>query len=242
MPADVLVVDDDPGLRELLDSGLAFAGYGVRTAATAAEAFDRLRERRPDVVVLDVMLPGTDGLDVLRLLRSTGDMTPVLLLTARDAVPDKVAGLGAGADDYLTKPFDLAELVARLEALLRRASSPPAGRGQGASPDVLAFADLELDTARLLCRRGERELDLSPTELRLLSVLLQAGDRVVTKAQLLDRVWDYDFGGDTAVVEKVVSRLRRKVDAPGERPLIHTVRGFGYALRVSDGTGAAGQA
>ncbi|WP_448630311.1 response regulator transcription factor [Cellulomonas soli] len=232
MPADVLVVDDDPGLRELLDSGLAFAGYRVRTAATAAEAFDRLREERPDAVVLDVVLPGTDGLDVLRLLRSTGDRTPVLLLTARDAVPDRVAGLTAGADDYLTKPFDLTELVARLEALLRRTAAPTADPGSAAGGDEqLRFADLELDLARMRCRRGTRELDLSPTELRLLSVLLQAGDRVVTKAQLLDRVWDYDFGGDTAVVEKVVSRLRRKVDTDGDEPLIHTVRGFGYALR-----------
>ncbi|MGN8247393.1 response regulator transcription factor [Cellulomonas soli] len=233
MPADVLVVDDDPGLRELLDSGLAFAGYDVRTAATAAEAFDRLRERRPDAVVLDVVLPGTDGLDVLRLLRSTGDRTPVLLLTARDAVPDRVAGLTAGADDYLTKPFDLTELVARLEALLRRTAAHAVGQAATTPADgeQLRFADLELDLARLRCRRGTRELDLSPTELRLLSVLLQAGDRVVTKAQLLDRVWDYDFGGDTGVVEKVVSRLRRKVDTDGEQPLIHTVRGFGYTLR-----------
>ncbi|WP_449385793.1 response regulator transcription factor [Cellulomonas soli] len=135
MPADVLVVDDDPGLRELLDSGLAFAGYRVRTAATAAEAFDRLREERPDAVVLDVVLPGTDGLDVLRLLRSTGDRTPVLLLTARDAVPDRVAGLTAGADDYLTKPFDLTELVARLEALLRRTAAPTADPGSAAGGD-----------------------------------------------------------------------------------------------------------
>ncbi|NYI58092.1 response regulator transcription factor [Cellulomonas soli] len=235
MPADVLVVDDDPGLRELLDSGLAFAGYDVRTAASATEAFDRLRERRPDVVVLDVVLPGTDGLDVLRLLRSTGDATPVLLLTARDAVPDRVAGLTAGADDYLTKPFDLTELVARLEALLRRVAAHGVVPGQGADEERLTFADLELDLARMRCRRGDRELDLSPTELRLLTVLLQAGDRVVTKAQLLDRVWDYDFGGDAGVVEKVVSRLRRKVDGVDDEPLIHTVRGFGYALR---GTGA----
>lgn len=231
MPADVLVVDDDPGLRELLDSGLAFAGFAVRTAASAAEAFDRLREHRPDVVVLDVVLPGTDGLDVLRLLRSTGDSTPVLMLTARDAVPDRVAGLTAGADDYLTKPFDLTELVARIEALLRRVAVPGAGTGQAAGGERLTFADLELDLARMRCRRGDRELDLSPTELRLLAVLLQAGDRVVTKAQLLDRVWDYDFGGDAGVVEKVVSRLRRKVDGADDEPLIHTVRGFGYALR-----------
>jgi two-component system OmpR family response regulator len=237
--ASVLVVDDDPGIRELLTSALGFVGYRVRAAGTVAAALGAMREDPPDIVVLDVVLPDADGLDMLRMVRSAGDRTPVLMVSARDAVADRVAGLGVGADDYVTKPFDLSEVVARIEAVLRRArDGGPAGAGgpdggSAADVDLLVYRDLVVDTARATARRGERVLDLSPAEFRLLVALASSPERVLSKAQLLDRVWSYD-GGDTAVVEKLVSRLRRKLDA--EPPaLLATVRGFGYALRAEDG-------
>ncbi len=221
----VLVVDDDAGIRELLSSALGFAGFEVEAVGTAAAALDGLR-RGADVLVLDVGLPDADGLATLRMVRAAGDRTPVLVLSARDAVADRLAGFAVGGDDYVTKPFDLAEVVARIRAILRRA-----GGEAERDPDVLAYRDLVVDTARMEVRRGEAVLDLTPTEFRLLALLAASPERVVSKAQLLDRLWAYDFGGDTGVIEKVVSRLRRKVDADGRPPLIRTVRGFGYTLR-----------
>lgn len=225
MPAPgVLVVDDDPGIRELLTSALGFAGYDVTAVGTVAAALTALRETRPAIVVLDVVLPDADGLDMLRVVRGAGDTTPVVLLSSRDAVADRVAGLGVGADDYVTKPFDLSEVVARLAAVLRR--TDPGVRDDG----TLRYADLVVDPARATARRGSRPLDLSPAEFRLLAALAASPERVLSKTQLLERVWGYDVG-DTAVVEKLVSRLRRKLDA--EPPaLLATVRGFGYALRL----------
>lgn len=225
-PVPVLVVDDDPGIRELLVAALGFAGYAVTAVGTAAAALTALHDSTPAAVVLDVGLPDADGRDVLRLVRGTGDRTPVLFLSSRDAVTDRVAGLAAGGDDYLTKPFDLSELAARLAALLRRTGGP--------APEdlrLLRYADLEVDPDRVVARRGDRELDLSPAEFRLLAALAASPEQVLSKAQLLDRVWGYDVGEDTAVVEKLVSRLRRKLDGDGPA-LLRTVRGFGYTLRA----------
>ena len=225
----VLVVDDDLGIRELLTSALAFAGFDVATAGTVAAALDAMRREPPDIVVLDVMLPDAGGLDMLRVVRGAGDRTPVLFLSSRDAVADRVAGLAVGGDDYMTKPFDLSEVVARLQAILRRAGAPSSG--SPADDDVLEYGDLRVDTARMTAHRGGAELELSPTEFRLLATLTASPERVVSKAQLLDQVWAYDFGGDASVVEKLVSRLRRKLEPDGTAPLLRTVRGFGYTLR-----------
>ena len=229
--ATILVVDDDPGIRELLASTLAFAGYRVVLAGDATGALAALRNDRPDAVLLDVMLPDTDGLDVLRLVRSQGDDTPILFLTARDAPEDRVAGLTSGADDYVTKPFTVAEVTARLHAVLRRSGR----RGSEPADDVLRCADLDLDVATKRVTRAGQDVELSPTEFRLLEYLLENQSRVVSKAQILDRVWHYDFGGDVGVVEKFVSTLRRKIEPVGAAPLITTVRGFGYRLRAPEG-------
>lgn len=226
----VLVVDDDLGIRELLTSALAFAGFDTATAGTVAAALDAMRREPPDIVVLDVMLPDAGGLDMLRVVRGAGDRTPVLFLSSRDTVADRVAGLAVGGDDYMTKPFDLSEVVARLQAILRRAGAPSSDGP--ADDDVLEYGDLRVDTARMTARRGGVELELSPTEFRLLATLAASPERVVSKAQLLDQVWAYDFGGDASVVEKLVSRLRRKLEPDGTAPLLRTVRGFGYALRA----------
>lgn len=226
----VLVVDDDLGIRELLTSALAFAGFDVATAGTVAGALDAMRREPPDIVVLDVMLPDAGGLDMLRVVRGAGDRTPVLFLSSRDTVADRVAGLAVGGDDYMTKPFDLSEVVARLQAILRRAGAPASDAP--ADDDVLEYRDLRVDTARMTAHRGGVELELSPTEFRLLATLAASPERVVSKAQLLDQVWAYDFGGDASVVEKLVSRLRRKLEPAGTAPLLRTVRGFGYTLRA----------
>lgn len=230
MSPRVLVVDDDLGIRELLTSVLGFSGFEVQTAATVGAGLTALRAWQPDVVVLDVMLPDADGIDMVRVVRRAGDRTPVLFLSARDTVADRVAGLTVGGDDYLTKPFDISEVVARVEAVLRRTRTD---RAAGVGDDeVLRYRDLRVDTARMTARRGDRDLDLTPTEFRLLAALAGSAERVLSKAQLLDRVWAYNFGGDASVVEKLVSRLRRKVDPDGEVPLVRTVRGFGYTLRA----------
>lgn len=236
----VLVVDDDAGIRDLLTAALAFAGYEVEAVGTVAAGLLAMRERPPSIVVLDVMLPDADGLEMLRLLRASGDRTPALFLSARDGVADRMAGFAVGGDDYVTKPFDLGEVVARIRAVSRRGPAggdlgPAAdGREGGSSDGVLRYRDLAVDTRQMTVRRAGRQLDLTPTELRLLVVLASAPERVISKAQLLDRLWSYDFGGDPSVIEKVVSRLRRKLDPPDLPPLLRTVRGFGYAL----GTGA----
>ena len=227
----LLVVEDEPTLRELLSASLRFSGFEVRSAATGQEALDIAATQRPDLVVLDVMLPDMDGFEVLRLLREQdtrpGDGappdTPVLFLTARSDPDDKVNGLTLGGDDYVTKPFSLEELVARIRAILRRA--------QGRSIDgVLCVADLEIDVDAHLVTRAGRPVDLSPTEFRLLRYLAEHVDQALAKSKILNSVWHYDFGGDASIVESYISYLRRKVDDV-EPKLIHTVRGVGYALR-----------
>jgi two-component system OmpR family response regulator len=223
--ARVLIVDDDPRISELLVTTLRFAGFATAVAVTGGDALRQLGAFEPHLVVLDVMLPDIGGFDVARRLRRDGHTLPVLFLTARDTTEDKVAGLLLGGDDYVTKPFSVAEVIARVHAALRRTR---AGAGE---ERVLIYADLRLDEDACEVRRGGHLVELSPTEYRLLRYLMLNAGRVVSKAQILDRVWQYDFGGDTGVVEKFVSNLRRKIDA-GRPPLLHTVRGFGYTLRV----------
>ena len=229
-PDRVLVVDDDPGIRGLLTSALTFAGFEVEVAADIPQALERVQARLPDVIVLDVMLPGGTGFDVVSMLRSRSIGVPVLFLTARDSVEDRVRGLQLGGDDYVVKPFSVVEIGARLEALLRRArgTAVPAG-------SALTFHDLSLDPKRHEVRRGERLVRLSPTEFKLLHLLITHPGQVLSKTQILEAVWQYDFGGDSVVVERFISNLRRKVD-DGDVPLIHTVRGVGYALRHEAGS------
>lgn len=223
MKAHILIVDDDPHITELLRRVLAYEGYTVASAATGAEALDRTLERPPDVIVLDIMLPGMDGLEVTRRLRAAGDNVPILLLTARDAVPDRVAGLETGADDYLVKPFAPEELLARVKALLRR--------GQPERAEVLRYADVELDTSTRIAHRGAREIELSPTEYELLTLFMRRPRQVLTRDIIMDRVWGLDFEGSTNVLEVYVGYLRVKLEAGGEPRLIHTVRGVGYVFK-----------
>ena len=229
----MLVVDDEPYIADLLSTGLRFVGFDVRTAGSGLEALTSVREWKPDLLVLDVMMPGVDGFEVTRRLRADGRETPVLFLTARDAVEDKVAGLTIGGDDYVTKPFSLEEVVARVRALLRRrVSTLPADDG------LLRYDDLVLDEDAHEVSRAGVAIDLTPTEFSLMRYLMLNSGRVVSKAQILDHVWHYDFGGDGAVVESYISYLRRKVDAPFDAPLIRTVRGVGYSLRSPKGSAA----
>jgi two-component system OmpR family response regulator len=228
--ARVLVVDDEPYIADLLSTGLRFVGFDVRTAGSGLEALTAVREWKPDLLVLDVMMPDVDGFEVTRRLRADGRETPVLFLTARDAVEDKVAGLTLGGDDYVTKPFSLEEIVARVRALLRRqASAMPVDDG------LLRYDDVVLDEDAHEVTRAGVALELTPTEFSLLRYLMLNSGRVVSKAQILDHVWHYDFGGDGAVVESYISYLRKKVDAPYDVPLIRTVRGVGYSLRAPQG-------
>ncbi|MFI7697424.1 response regulator transcription factor [Nonomuraea sp. NPDC049480] len=220
-PARVLVVDDEPNIRALLSQTLRLVSFEVRTAATGAEAVTAAREFTPDIVVLDVMLEDFDGFEVARRL---GERVPVLFLTARDQVEDRVRGLTLGADDYVAKPFSLEEVVLRIRAILRRSRSLP-------EDDVLRYADLELDPQAHEVRRAGVAVDLSPTEFNLLEYLLTNAGRVVSKAQILDSVWRYDFDGDSSIVESYVYYLRKKIDK-WEPQLIHTVRGVGYTLRT----------
>ncbi len=230
--ARLLVVDDEPTIRELLSTSLRFAGFEVHTAADGQEALAQAERTRPDLVVLDVMLPDLDGFAVTRRLRERGRDVPVLFLTAKDDVADRVAGLTVGGDDYVTKPFSLEEVVARIRAVLRRS-------GAGADPGSgrLVFEDLELDEDAHEVRRAGTAVELSPTEFKLLRYLMLNPNRVLSKAQILDHVWNYDFGGEAGIVESYISYLRRKLDAvAGEdgrpvAPLIHTRRGVGYVLR-----------
>ncbi|MCA1229910.1 response regulator transcription factor [Saccharopolyspora sp. 6M] len=220
----VLVVDDEPTVRELLAATLRFAGFRVTAAATGAEALRAAVDERPDLVLLDVMLPDADGFEVLRRLREErGGQVPVLFLTARDAPRDKVRGLTLGGDDYVTKPFDPEELIARIHAVLRRS-------GHAATSRVMTVADLELDPDSHQVLRAEQPIRLSPTEFRLLTYLVRNAGQVVSKRQILDEVWRYDFGGDPSIVDTYISYLRRKVDRT-EPKLIHTVHGVGYVLR-----------
>jgi two-component system, OmpR family, response regulator MprA len=221
--ASVMVVDDEPGVRAALERALRIERYDVRLAGDGAEALALLADGSPDAIVLDVAMPEIDGLEVCRRLRATGDRTPVLMLTARDAVDDRVAGLDAGADDYLVKPFALRELQARLRALLRRTETSRAG--------VLRFAHLELDPAAREVRRGDRTIELSRTEFNLLELFLEHPRQVLTRTQIFERVWGYDFGATSNALGVYMGYLRRKTEAGGEPRLLHTVRGVGYILR-----------
>jgi two-component system response regulator MprA len=224
----ILVVDDDRSVRESLRRSLAFNGYQVDLATDGHAALDAVTAQRPDAMVLDVMMPRLDGLEVCRRLRGSGDDLPILVLTARDAVSDRVAGLDAGADDYLPKPFALEELLARLRALLRRRTPEELGT---APAKQLAFADLTLDPDTRDVRRGDRSISLTRTEFSLLELLLTNPRRVLTRAQILEQVWGYDFPTTGNALEVYIGYLRRKTEAEGEHRLIHTVRGVGYVLR-----------
>jgi two-component system, OmpR family, response regulator len=221
----VLVVDDEDNITFLLDSALRHFGFEVMVAKNGREALDAVGEFDPDVMLLDVMLPDLDGFEIVRRLRMDGDKTPVLFLTARDTVDDKVRGLTLGGDDYVTKPFSLEEVLARIQVLLRR-------HGNVRGDSKLAFADLEMDDDAHIVRRAGHVIDLSPTEYNLLRFLLVNAGRVLSRNQILDHVWQYDFGGHATVVETYISYLRKKIDTLGP-PLIHTVRGVGYALRAA---------
>ncbi len=223
----VLVVDDEPAVRQALQRALTFEGYDVRMAEDGRTALDSLLHEPAEAILLDVAMPGIDGLEVCRRLRAAGDRTPILMLTARHATADRVAGLDAGADDYLVKPFALEELLARLRALLRRAA-PPVGEDE-----TLRVADLSLDPSTRIVKRGERIMELTRTEFNLLELLMRNHGQVLTRELIFDRVWGYDFGANSNSLEVYIGYLRRKTEGGGEARLIHTVRGVGYVLRES---------
>ena len=228
-PARILVVDDEPTLTDLLQMALRYEGCEVRTAATGHAAVRSAKEFQPDAIVLDVMLPDLDGFEVLRRVRGQAPEVPVLFLTARDAVEDRIAGLTAGGDDYVTKPFSLEEVVARLRALLRRSGLAAAARAES----VLTVGDLTMDEDSHEVRRSGDLVALTATEFELLRFLMRNPRRVLGKAHILDRVWNYDFGGQANVVELYISYLRKKIDA-GKPPMIHTLRGAGYVLKPAE--------
>ena len=223
-PSRVLVVDDEENITFLLEATLRHFGFDVAVAKNGREALDAVRRFAPDLVLLDVMLPDLDGFEVVRRLRFEGGQVPVLFLTARDTLDDKIRGLTLGGDDYVTKPFSVEEVVARIQAILRR-------HGVSTTSSHLSLADLELDDDAHIVRRAGQVVDLSPTEYKLLRFLLVNRGRVLSRSQILDHVWQYDFGGNATVVETYISYLRKKIDSLGP-PLIRTVRGVGYALRA----------
>ncbi len=223
MKAHILVVDDDPRITNLLRRILAYEGYSVATASCGSEALNRTLEHPPDLIVLDVMLPDLDGLEVAQRLRTAGDNVPIMMLTARDAIADRVKGLETGADDYLVKPFAPEELVARVKALLRR--------NQEEQFEVLRYADVELDTGTRIAHRRARAIELSPTEYELLLLFMRRPRQVLTRDIILDRVWGLDFEGSSNVLEVYVGYLRNKLEAHNESRLIHTVRGVGYVFK-----------
>lgn len=226
--AKLLVVDDEPNIVELLSMSLRYAGFEVQTATNGRDAVTAARDFRPDVCILDVMLPDLDGFSVVQRLRGEGNKTPVIFLTARDATEDKVKGLTIGGDDYVTKPFSLEEVIARIRLVLRRV------KGEGAfglAKKTLEFADIELDDESHEVFKAGQLVPLSPTEFELLRYFMQNIGRVLSKAQILDHVWHYDFGGDANVVESYVSYLRKKIDTTEPR-LLHTLRGVGYVMRL----------
>ncbi len=220
----ILVVDDDPKIRTVVRRGLAYEGYRVVEAASGEEGLDKAREHLPDLVVLDIMLPGIDGLEVTRRLRSSGDKLAILMLTARDDVPDRVAGLETGADDYLVKPFSFDELLARVRALLRRHAT--------AAGEILRFADLELDVDAREARRAGATIELTTTEFNLLLLFMRHPRKVLTRDVIMEHVWAYDFGGESNVLEVYVRYLRTKLEMSGLPRLIQTVRGAGYVLKT----------
>ncbi|MFD9892824.1 response regulator transcription factor [Amycolatopsis sp. NPDC059027] len=225
-PVRLLVVDDEPHIADLVATVARYEGWQAVTAGSGQDALAKAAAFGPDIVVLDLMLPDFDGFAVLDRLRENGDAVPVVFLTAKDATADRIAGLTRGGDDYLVKPFSVEELMARLRAVLRRST----GAVQAPRTAVLRVGDLTLDEDTREVRRGDRPADLTPTEYELLRYLMRRSPTVLTKAQILDHVWEYDFGGRSNVVELVISHLRRKIDADAE-PLIHTVRGVGYVVR-----------
>ena len=223
--ARLLVVEDEPNIRELLATSLRFAGFEVHVAGDGATALKQAAEHEPDLVVLDVMLPDMDGFTVTRKLRGSGRLLPIVFVTARDSLEDKIKGLTVGGDDYVTKPFSLEEVIARIRAVLRRT------RGEQDDHATLRFHDVELDEDTHEVRRGRRLIEVSPTEFKLLRYLMLNPNRVLSKAQILDHVWDYDFRGQSGIVESYISYLRRKIDVE-EPALIQTKRGVGYVLRL----------
>jgi two-component system, OmpR family, response regulator MprA len=225
MTARILVIEDEERIRQFLQRGLAYEGYRVDTAVDGRTGLEIARDNPPDLVLLDIMLPGMDGLEVCRRLRAAGDI-PILMLTAKESIEDRVAGLDAGADDYLVKPFAFDELLARVRALLRRA--------QPAQPQVYRFGDLELDTGTRQGRRGGRTFDLTAKEYELLELFLRNPRQVLTRDVIFDRVWGYDFGGESNIIEVYVRYLRQKTELGDLPRLIHTVRGVGYVLREEE--------
>jgi two-component system, OmpR family, response regulator MprA len=221
--ARILVIDDDPKIRSVVRRGLVYEGFRVTEAGSGEEGLDKARDQTPDLVVLDVMLPGIDGLEVCRRLREAGDEVSILMLTARDEVKDRVEGLETGADDYLVKPFSFEELLARVRALLRRRPTQ--------SGEMLRFGDLDLDVDAHEASRAGRPIPLTTTEFNLLLLLMHHPRKVLTRDVIMDRVWSYDFGGESNVLEVYVRYLRNKLEAGGEPRLIHTVRGSGYVLK-----------
>jgi two-component system, OmpR family, response regulator len=226
--ARLLVVDDEPDIVELLSASLRYAGFDVSTATSGRQALTEARRFRPDLVLLDVMMPDLDGFEVVRRLRGEGARVPVLFLTARDATEDKIKGLTLGGDDYVTKPFSLAEVIARIEAVLRRVSDRAGSAGDAVR---VTFADIEMDEDTHEVWKAGVAVSLSPTEFKLLRYFMSNAGRVLSKTQILDHVWHYDFGGDAGVVESYVSYLRKKIDTTEPR-LLHTLRGVGYVLRL----------
>jgi two-component system, OmpR family, response regulator MprA len=222
-PPRILVIDDDPKIRSVVRRGLVYEGFRVLDAGTGEEGLEKARDQMPDLVVLDVMLPGIDGLEVCRRLRDAGDEVSILMLTARDEIKDRVEGLETGADDYLVKPFSFEELLARVRALLRRRPTQ--------SGEILRFGNLELDVDAQEASRGGRPISLTTTEFNLLILLMRHPRKVMTRDVIMDRVWSYDFGGESNVLEVYVRYLRTKLEAEGEPRLIHTIRGSGYVLK-----------
>ena len=223
MKAHILLVDDDKRITETLRRALAYEGYGVDVALRGDEALDKTIEHPPDLVILDLMMPGMDGLEVCRRLRAAGNQAPILMVTAKDAIADRVKGLDTGADDYLVKPIQLDELLAHVRALLRRRNPE--------QTETLRFADLELDTGTRVAHRGGRAIELSTTEYELLALFLRRPRQVLTRDIIMERVWGYDFEGESNVLEVYVGYLRAKMEAAGEPRLLHTMRGAGYVLR-----------
>lgn len=238
-PQRILIVDDEPAVREALQRSLAFEGYGTEVAVDGADALEKAAAYHPDLVVLDIQMPRMDGLTAARRLRATGSTTPILMLTARDTVGDRVSGLDAGADDYLVKPFELDELFARIRALLRR-SSYAAAAGQATESEVLSFADLRMDLATREVTRGTRTVELTRTEFTLLEMFLAHPRQVLTREQILKAVWGFDFEPSSNSLDVYVMYLRRKTEGGGEPRLVHTVRGVGYVLRA-DAAGTGGR-
>ncbi len=225
----ILVIDDEPSITELLQMSLGFEGYEVAVANSGRKGLESAAAFKPDLIVLDVMMPDLDGFDVLKRLRQERDLTPVIFLTAKDALDDKVLGLRSGGDDYMTKPFSLAELSARVSSILRRSGAAPE------KPSRMVFGDLILDEDTHEVVRTGRQIELTATEFKLLRYLMMNSKRVVSKSQILDHVWEYDFGGDANIVETYISYLRKKLDGADELPMIRTIRGVGYSLRLPDG-------